>query len=652
MGLEHLVKVLDQPSTKSINQHIDNIKRRRDHLLREKQPISDEILMDDKKWVEFDWGLIYNEIQKKDIKLHNMLNSPKYSEKQIKEYIKSLGMMEAIPVLFIGKDKVEELKYNYAVLEAHNLPFFYGDIGYRAILNFFHNKPDYVVEANFISSHSSLKNARKKVKKLKSKKRGAFVTLIMKDLPNFSRYVHTVYEGKQSVKLFDYDMKMLIAYAGIYQLVLPDIEGVAQECNKNLSNIEKISKFLVKSVKNRTPYSLSVLTIPDFSMFSKEESINIAKTFLSIIPNRGSRDNINFMPLTYSTSSECVGWINDLVFKVTKNKEGLEREILITEKLQRDKFLSKKVVHLYKPEIKNDSDPTNMFKLSKCSKYLTTGDLHVLLTYPTGTAMDKFLLDRKIRYTEDGKPYYEIKNVKKPKQLSRKQKIKQNKKLFNLSKKLNIDFEKIYNNSIIQRLHLLSYLHSNALNLFSKQELEMIDTDDYKYHDYTREQVRQKTKSSICKEVLNQYEKASQRQQQLYEQRRDCKQDSLVMTHGDAKFDNWIDDFLLIDFGSAKIQTEYKDIAKSLLDSAHIMDNDVIDGYLEVYAKLRQMMNNPIKECFESFKRNVYDAILTETVRTVYYKSQIPGCKFLARKLSEIADHYSQKIADMERGDE
>ena len=149
--------------------------------------------------------------------------------------------------------------------------------------------------------------------------------------------------------------------------------------------------------------------------------------------------------------------------------------------------------------------------------------------------------------------------------------------------------------------------------------------------------------------------RASHRQRNVYTGRR--AENNLVLTHGDAKWDNWFNaSRVLGDFGSTKISTEYKDIAKSLLDSAHITEHGlvirrqdkrktetlppeiVIDDYVDLYIMMRGMLDNPIQESPEQFKLNVYDAIVTESVRTIFYKQE--SNPLLAERLGEIAETY------------
>jgi hypothetical protein len=216
------------------------------------------------------------------------------------------------------------------------------------------------------------------------------------------------------------------------------------------------------------------------------------------------------------------------------------------------------------------------------------------------------------------------------------------------------------------------------------------------YHDFLLVDIGQRAGRMLPEHVMQTYIDASQRQRRLFEQRQ--KEGTLVFTHGDAKWDNWFGD-ALGDFGSCKFSTEYKDVAKSLLDSAHIFNRGVVGDYLRLYLKARGLCNvradlentkespddefirgchvrigkgrvieipnyewfkanywngiaatmrregmRGVKERINSFRRNVYDAILTESVRTIYYKAPMHEKRQLVGKLAEIASHYAGMI--------
>jgi hypothetical protein len=58
----------------------------------------------------------------------------------------------------------------------------------------------------------------------------------------------------------------------------------------------------------------------------------------------------------------------------------------------------------------------------------------------------------------------------------------------------------------------------------------------------------------------------------------------------------------------------------------------------------------PVKalDDLDALRRNVYDAILTESVRTIHYKSPMPEKKEFVSKLVEIAEHYANLIEQEE----
>ncbi len=109
-----------------------------------------------------------------------------------------------------------------------------------------------------------------------------------------------------------------------------------------------------------------------------------------------------------------------------------------------------------------------------------------------------------------------------------------------------------------------------------------------------------------------------------------------VLTHNDAKSDNWFQGMVLGDFGSVQPGMEYKDVAKALMDEA--LDKDAVDLGIDVYLALREDMGDAVSDNHEDFRKCVYEMIVTESLRTLRYKADQ---KELAEKLVKTAEMYS-----------
>jgi hypothetical protein len=274
---------------------------------------------------------------------------------------------------------------------------------------------------------------------------------------------------------------------------------------------------------------------------------------------------------------------------------------------------------------------------------------------------------------------------------------------------------------MIQRMYTLSLIHGLLNSQLTDEERSVIPEG---YSDFILADIAQRTEETctdIGSHILEAYIEVSRKQQKLFEERQ--SEGTLVFTHGDAKYDNWFNG-TLGDFGSCKFSTEYKDVAKALLDSAHheylcpaersirflkqnefsermlrvmgyAVKNEITEGvfsrelarikddwssgkrsyaefrreysrfirnnlpansataiigdYIDAYLWFRKFTGFPVEESNESFHHNVYEGLLTESVRTIYYKAPMPEKKRVIDRLMKVAEHYT-KIADKVRG--
>ena len=79
------------------------------------------------------------------------------------------------------------------------------------------------------------------------------------------------------------------------------------------------------------------------------------------------------------------------------------------------------------------------------------------------------------------------------------------------------------------------------------------------------------------------------------------------------------------------------------MDFEDISEAEAVDEYLQVYQFLRQDQGSPLQEDFEQFKRNVYECILLESMRTLYYK---PDNQKVVDHLVKVVDTYKRILAE------
>ncbi len=101
-----------------------------------------------------------------------------------------------------------------------------------------------------------------------------------------------------------------------------------------------------------------------------------------------------------------------------------------------------------------------------------------------------------------------------------------------------------------------------------------------------------------------------------------------TISHNDAKADNWFNDAVLGDTSNASPGTEYKDIARSLMDIENpdrysiVSDISKILCYIDSYASIRESIDPGFKVDRQEFRKNVLEAAFVESLRLAYFKKQ------------------------------
>lgn len=342
-------------------------------------------------------------------------------------------------------------------------------------------------------------------------------------------------------------------------------------------NIQENLSYLVGTLPNVVNVSSKEVKKNDISDFVRY----VGKELLGF-------DFDNYKFITNNTSSEGVGVLGEHMFKIYDSKEKAEREVKILGDLNGVKGIARVV--------KEDFGNNCIFE--SAGKYL-------------------FFTDILVSHTESYDYINEEKNILDP---------------------------------IKNRLNKLNYIH----NEFKPDKFIMSDYEGYSDLSLKKlENIFLKFNEELNPDIKKKYGAASRRQKSQYKKliKNEGSYESLLcLTHGDAKWDNWVaNDTALIDFGSAKCSTPYKDIAKSLLDMKDITNDKVVDEYIDYYYGLSGKNRDRIinsrsfndSEKYEAFKTYVYDALLTESIRTLYYKSDK---KDVANQMIKIANYYSNNV--------
>ena len=100
-----------------------------------------------------------------------------------------------------------------------------------------------------------------------------------------------------------------------------------------------------------------------------------------------------------------------------------------------------------------------------------------------------------------------------------------------------------------------------------------------------------------------------------------------TIAHNDAKEDNWFKGMVLGDFSNAAPGTEYKDLARALLDESNSFELaknvDSVSGYIDNYLLLRENVDSEFAVNKDQFKKRVYECMLTESLRLAKFRN---GC--------------------------
>jgi hypothetical protein len=191
------------------------------------------------------------------------------------------------------------------------------------------------------------------------------------------------------------------------------------------------------------------------------------------------------------------------------------------------------------------------------------------------------------------------------------------------------------------KMYVLSAFHTNLKHEILNPSLELVGSDFFEF-----ERIRQRLTP-----ILGETEIESLKEPYESVVFKHKSYDSRVLTHNDAKEDNWFGGEILGDYGSVCPGREYKDIARALidLDGIKTTDREYVDSAIRAYYSLRGMMDGDLMEegieSYKEFKERVYEMIFCESLRLSQFKSQTN--REHAINLFRIASSYKPLLQDI-----
>ena len=117
-----------------------------------------------------------------------------------------------------------------------------------------------------------------------------------------------------------------------------------------------------------------------------------------------------------------------------------------------------------------------------------------------------------------------------------------------------------------------------------------------------------------------------------------------TIAHNDAKEDNWFRGRVLGDSSNAAPGTEYKDLARALLDETNnfelAQDVDKVSGYIDNYVLLRENVDSDFAVNKDTFRKRVHEAMLTESLRLAQFRNKCWNTKGAVKGYLTVAKVY------------
>lgn len=184
-----------------------------------------------------------------------------------------------------------------------------------------------------------------------------------------------------------------------------------------------------------------------------------------------------------------------------------------------------------------------------------------------------------------------------------------------------------------ERMHVLAMFHT-----YLKHEMDNPDLQETSVDFYSFDEIRSRLEENGYD--VRELDSLKDVYENIVERHRSYA--PVVLTHNDSKWDNWFKGCILGDFGSVQPGTEFKDIAKSMLD---MNPRDISESVIDKYIAHRKSIDPSFDVDKDEFALNVYEMIITESLRTAYYKA---SDRETADDLVKIALEYSDLVRDMD----
>ncbi len=133
----------------------------------------------------------------------------------------------------------------------------------------------------------------------------------------------------------------------------------------------------------------------------------------------------------------------------------------------------------------------------------------------------------------------------------------------------------------------------------------------------------------------------------LYEKHKNETPTTII--HNDPKWDNWFNEYILGDFADCGQGTEYKDIARALLDKENnfslVHDPNWINTNIATYLYARKYFNRNFEQD-NNFLNKVKELIFIESLRLARFEAQIKGNEELVQGLLSVTEKYQERLLD------
>jgi hypothetical protein len=197
----------------------------------------------------------------------------------------------------------------------------------------------------------------------------------------------------------------------------------------------------------------------------------------------------------------------------------------------------------------------------------------------------------------------------------------------------------VKDSDVNHKMYVLSLFHTNLKSELDNENLKRIGKDYFEFSDI------HSIIGSAIPEVSGRLESLETTYNEVVLEQRALE--PRIIAHNDAKWDNWFNGTTLGDYGSACPGREYKDVARALLNPTEefgsTLDSVKVDAFMNDYLALRRSIDSEFNECESEFRRNLYGALVTESLRIAKYKAE--NEPDLTEGLIKVAETYAERLS-------